>query len=309
MRALEVEKREALAREKEETERALERLDQAHHEIQVLNDRLNEENFRLGTELDVSRRLQRMLLPRPEELAAVDCLDIAAFMESAMEVGGDYYDVLSDADGVCIGIGDVTGHDLESGVVMLMAQSAVCTLVTAQEHDLPHLLDVLNRTMFQNIRRMGCEKNLSFALLAYRSCVALPRDSGAAADGDAVGRLTVVGQHESILILRRSGEVEEIDTMMLGLPLGLVDRIAEYTGLATIDLFFGDLVVLYSDGITEAAAADGALFEVSRPKAELIRHGDKSVEQIKEAVIAAVRSHIGGAPVYDDITLLIIRQK
>lgn len=305
LREMEVEKQVMLIREKEETEQALHSLDQAHHEIQLLNERLNEENLRLGTELDVSRRLQSMLLPRPEELAEVAPLDIAAFMEPATEVGGDYYDVLADGDGVCIGIGDVTGHGLESGVVMLLAQSAVRTLVAAEEHDLPRLLDVLNRAMYQNIRRMGCEKNLSFALLDYR-----PR--GAAENGlpdGAAGRLHIVGQHESVLILRRSGELEELDTLELGLPLGLVDRIGEYTGVASADLAPGDLVVLYSDGITEAENADGALFGVARLKAELQRHAAEDVSAIKDAVIAAVRAHIGAAPVYDDMTLLVIRQR
>ncbi len=304
LRELEVEKREALAREKEETERALADLDVANHEIRMLNDRLNEENLRLGTELDVSRRLQRMLLPRPEELAEVAPLDIAAFMEPATEVGGDYYDVLADGDGVCIGIGDVTGHGLESGVVMLLAQSAVRTLVAAEEHDLPRLLDVLNRAMYQNIRRMGCEKNLSFALLDYR-----PRGADEALPADAAGRLHIVGQHESVLILRRSGELEELDTLELGLPLGLVDDIGAYTGVAVADLRGGDTVVLYSDGITEAADGAGNLFGVGRLKAELLRHAGDDAATVKDALIAAVRAHIGEAPVYDDMTLLVIRQK
>lgn len=306
LRELEVEKREILAREKEETEAALARLDQAHHEINLLNERLNEENYRLGTELDVSRRLQQMLLPRPEELAAVRALDIAAYMEPAAEVGGDYYDVLSDGEGVCIGIGDVTGHGLESGVVMLMTQSAVRTLVTAEEHDLPRLLDVLNRTLFRNIRRMGSEKNLSFALLDYRPREALPQ--GSLEDGVA-GRLTVVGQHESVLILRNGGGFEEVDTLMLGMPIGLVDEIGQYTGVAPIDLFSGDLMVLYSDGITEAVSRDGELFGVERLRAATQAHAAESVEAIKEGVIAAVRDHIGGATVYDDMTLLVARQK
>ncbi len=60
-----------------------------------------------------------------EELAAVQDLEIAGYMEPAAEVGGDYYDVLCHEGVVTIGIGDVTGHGLESGLLMLMAQTAV----------------------------------------------------------------------------------------------------------------------------------------------------------------------------------------
>jgi len=308
LRELEVEKREVLAREKAETERANAELDQANHEITLLNDRLNEENLRLGTELDVSRRLQQMLLPRDEELADIVPLDISAFMEPATEVGGDYYDVLSDGDGVRIGIGDVTGHGLESGVVMLMTQSAVRTLTTSREHDLPRLLEVLNSTLIRNIRRMGSEKNLTFSIVDYRPREALDA-AGETVSGDLGGRITVTGQHESLLIVRRDGGIEELDTLMLGMPLGLVEPIGEYAGTARADLYPGDAVVLYSDGITEATDGEGRMFGIAGLKQVLAGQAGREAAAIKDAVIAAVRRHIGGTPLFDDMTLLVVRQK
>src|SRR5262249_23888414 len=97
----------------------------ANAEITALNAQLQAENLRLGAELEVARRLQKMVLPTATELQAIDELDIAGYMEPAAEVGGDYYDVLSHNGHIKIGIGDVTGHGLESGVLMLMAQTAV----------------------------------------------------------------------------------------------------------------------------------------------------------------------------------------
>ncbi|HEY8380045.1 MAG TPA: HAMP domain-containing protein, partial [Nannocystis sp.] len=110
-------------------------LQRANREISALNERLKEENLRLGAELDVARRLQLMVLPPERELAELDGLDVAGYMRPADEVGGDYYDVLRHPDGVKIGIGDVTGHGLESGVLMLMIQTAVRTLLAAEERD------------------------------------------------------------------------------------------------------------------------------------------------------------------------------
>ncbi|HSF76398.1 MAG TPA: GAF domain-containing protein, partial [Microcoleus sp.] len=97
-------------------------LAQANAEILVLNDRLKVENLRMSAELDVTRRLQQMILPQQQELESIEGLEIAAFMEPADEVGGDYYDVLKHGGKATIGIGDVTGHGLESGVLMIMAQ-------------------------------------------------------------------------------------------------------------------------------------------------------------------------------------------
>jgi sigma-B regulation protein RsbU (phosphoserine phosphatase) len=107
----------------------------------------------MRAELDLVRQMQQLVLPTPDELAAIDDLDIAAFMEPADEVGGDYYDVLH-ADGVVtIGIGDVTGHGLESGILMVMTQAAVRTLQELREADPVRFLGALNRTLYHNVQR------------------------------------------------------------------------------------------------------------------------------------------------------------
>lgn len=94
----------------------------AHRELQRLSEKLKEDNLRLSAEVEVARQLQQMLLPTVQELDQIRELDIACFMLPANEVGGDYYDVLRYGDRTLIAIGDVTGHGLQSGVVMLMAQ-------------------------------------------------------------------------------------------------------------------------------------------------------------------------------------------
>lgn len=262
-------------------------------------DRAQAENVRLGTELEVSRRIQQMVLPTLGELAEIKGLDLAAYMEAATEVGGDYYDILKGENGrVRIGIGDVTGHGLESGVVMLMTQSAVRTLVTCDERDAVRLLDVLNRTIYHNTQRMGCDKNLTLALLDYR-----PEDSDAAA-----GHLRISGQHESVIVVRVGGDVELVDTIDLGLPLGLVDDIGSFVAETSIPLHTGDTVVLYTDGITEAADRDHNLYGLERLCETVRRHADQPAAAIKDAVIADVKRHAGDQPLYDDLTLIVMKQ-
>ncbi len=276
----------------------------AHDEIQTLNRRLAAENLRLGAELDVSRRLQQMILPTEAELAEITGLDVAAFMEPASEVGGDYYDILQEGNGrIRFGIGDVTGHGLESGVVMLMTQSAVRTLVTGEEPDPLRLLDVLNHTIYKNVERMGSDKNLTLALLDYR-----PGPPEGGSDPAVAGHLRVSGQHESVIVVRHGGTVDLVDTVDLGLPIGLVREIKEFVAERTILLYSGDVVVLYTDGITEAADQGHTLYGLERLCEVVSAHWQDCAEAITAAVVADVRRHIGGQPLYDDLTLVVFKQ-
>lgn len=274
-------------------------LEAAGEEIRSLNLILKAENVRMGAELDVSRRIQHMVLPTQEELQGISGLDVATYMEPATEVGGDYYDILPGEGGrVRIGIGDVTGHGLESGVVMLMTQSAVRTMMTSDEGDAVRTLDIINRTLFQNVQRMGSDKNLTLALLDYR-----PGSSG-----EESGHLRVSGQHEFIIIARHGGRIEVVDTVDLGLPLGLVEDIRSFVSELTIPLGPHDTVVLYTDGITEATDATDGLYGLDRLCDVVAAHWQDDAASIKDAVIADVKAHIGVQPLYDDLTLIVFKQ-
>ncbi len=89
-------------------------------------------------------------------------------MQPADEVGGDYYDVLQKHGVLHIGIGDVTGHGLESGILMLMTQTAIRTLVEHGEPDPKTFLTTLNRVILKNAQRMQVDKTLTFALVTYQ---------------------------------------------------------------------------------------------------------------------------------------------
>lgn len=277
-------------------EQRTEALSGAKREIEALNQRLTSENLRMGAELSVSRKLQHMTLPTKNELENIAGLEIAACMASANEVGGDYYDILRHRDRLRIGIGDVTGHGLESGVVMLMTQSAVRTLTTRDENDLPRMLGVLNRTLYDNVQRMGSDRNLTLALLDYQ---VLPTG----------GQLRISGQHESVIIARRSGSLELIDTLELGMPLGLIDDIDDFLGVVELTIAPGDVIVLYTDGITEAADMSHALYGLERLCATIVAQRGETAETIKDAVLADVTRHIGAQVIFDDLTLIVLKQK
>ena len=271
-------------------------LDKANQQILVLNDLLKEENLRMSSELDVTRKLQQMILPKDKELLLIAGLDISGYMESAAEVGGDYYDVLQQNGKIKIGIGDVTGHGLESGMLMIMVQTAVRTLLQHEENDPVRFLDTLNRTIYGNIQRMSSDKNLTLSLIDYEN-----------------GKLTLSGQHEEMIVVRKDGTLERFDTIDLGFPIGLEEEIFDFLAQKQIDLDTGDVVVLYTDGITEAENEARQLYGVER-LCEVVRevvcqNVDASAIAIRHAVIDDLRSHIGTQKVYDDITLLVLKQK
>jgi serine phosphatase RsbU (regulator of sigma subunit)/molybdopterin converting factor small subunit len=264
----------------------------SNQEITALNGRLKDENTRMGTELDVTRRLQEMVLPKEEELQKISPLDISGYMKPATEVGGDYYDVLHHNGHVKLGIGDVTGHGLESGMLMIMVQTAVRTLLESEVSDPLRFMDILNRTIYGNVQRMQSDKNLTLALVDYQ---------------DGVMKLT--GQHEELLLVRSSGRVERIDTIDLGFPIGLEENISDFIANTQVTLDAGDGVVLYTDGITEAENSKGLQYGLDRLCAIVSQHWQKSADVIRQAVVDDLYAFIGEHHIYDDITLLVCKQR
>jgi len=217
-------------------------------------------------------------------------LDISGFMEPAAEVGGDYYDVVPNGEQVVFSIGDVTGHGLESGVIAIMVQTALRTLLASGMHKSRSILEVLNRVVYGNTRRMNCDRNLTLSLLRYEDNL-----------------VTISGQHEEVLIVRADGMLERHDTLELGFPLGLEEDISEFIGESRVPLLSGDVMVVYTDGITEAANSSGVLFGIERlSDAVRISHA-QSADAIRKAVLGSLREYIGGECLLDDISLLVIK--
>ncbi|HVW54577.1 MAG TPA: SpoIIE family protein phosphatase [Rhizobiaceae bacterium] len=267
-------------------------LDKANKEILALNERLETENMRLGAELDVARHIQMLVLPKASELDDIPEIEIAGYMEPAEEVGGDYYDVLQDGGGIKVGIGDVTGHGLESGVLMLMVQSVARALQERGECDPKKFLEVLNRAIYKNIERTNSDKHLTLAFLDYDD-----------------GKMTLTGQHEEVIVLRGRDKVERIDTMDLGFPIGLESDISPFVATRDIPFNSGDVIILHTDGITEAESPGRELFGIERLCESARRHYDGSADAIVRGIIGDVKAHIGTQKIYDDITLVVMRRR
>lgn len=267
-------------------------LAKANDQILNLNDKLKAENIRMGSELAVAKQLQQMVLPNPDELDDIASLDIAAYMVPADEIGGDYYEILHHDGIVTLAVGDVTGHGLESGILMLMTQTAVRTLQETHDQDLAKWLTILNRILYKNILRMKSERNLTLAVLNYYA-----------------GQVSLSGQHEEVLVVRADGTLERFDTMDLGLPIGLTDDIGPFVDSVTLTLDAGDGLVLYTDGITEAQGTHHEQYGLDRLCEAVSHHWSGTAHQIQQAVIADLNQFIGAQRLVDDITLLVVKRR
>jgi sigma-B regulation protein RsbU (phosphoserine phosphatase) len=239
-----------------------------------------------GRDLEIARQIQTSILPRRVD---VEGIEISAGMVPADEIGGDYYDILPVTNGCWIGIGDVAGHGLGAGLIMVMIQSMVMTLVRANEKATPReVVCMLNRLLYENIRgRLNQDDHVTFCLMRY--------------GGD--GQVTFAGAHEEILLWRTTGKYERIATK--GTWLGAVRDVEKATEDQTLQLQPGDLMVLYTDGLIESRSKAGKQFGVERLAALVEQHRSESADAIQRKILARLRRWT--ARQEDDVTVIVVR--
>jgi serine phosphatase RsbU (regulator of sigma subunit) len=241
-------------------------------------------------DLTTARRVHTSVLPTR---IAVDHFDIAARLRPADETGGDYYDVIPCPGGLWIGIGDVSGHGLNAGLIMLMLQSGVGALVRSAPDALPsELLLAANSLLYDNIRHRLLRDD-------FVTCTLLRLWSS--------GRVVFSGAHEDILVLRaRTGAWDTLSPP--GTWLGLRSDTRRQAEDLSDQLEPGDLLVLYTDGITEAMNRSGEQYGLERMRLAIDAAGaGSSAQSICDAVFRAVDDFTTTTTQADDMCLVAVR--
>jgi phosphoserine phosphatase RsbU/P len=241
----------------------------------------------LWGEMEVAKRIQTALLPQNRRVGAYD---VAARMMPAAEVGGDYYDIVEAGEGRhWIAIGDVSGHGVESGLVMMMTQTSILSLV--RENPALGPADVfhhVNGVLLENISRLRASRYMTL------NVVRLEDD-----------RLVLAGKHQDVLVWRRATErVEAISNE--GCWIGVVEDTRLAVHDQAIPMFEGDVVLFFTDGATEAMNAAGELFGEERLAAALARVAAGPLDRALEALFAEIAAF--RADQLDDVTLLLARK-
>lgn len=240
------------------------------------------EKERLAQELALAREIQESLLPHTS--LRVGTLTVAAHFQPAAEIGGDFYDVIRLLGGsLLVAVGDVAGHGLPTGLHMAMMKGALAALVGEGRRG-TDLLDRLNRFL----RAEGAARRMVTVAVAEI-------DTGA-----REVRLTNAGHPPPFLLA--GGEVREVQANSLPLGFSWYDPPAS----ATVSFAPGDLLVLFSDGLVEARPPGGEPLGYAGLQAILLGAVGNTGEGVLGACLAAVEERLGGAPLPDDITIVVV---
>lgn len=276
------------------TENLERKVDQRTEDLKKANELLSRARDELWGEMELAKKLHTILLPREPR---IEGYELAVRSDPAAQVGGDYYDIINCGAVDWIVIGDVSGHGLPAGLVMMMVQSAIRAFLEDNPTVRPRrLLEMVNRVIRENIRRIDENRFMSLSVMALR----------------LGGEFSFCGLHEDILIFRAGAgtvEVRETD----GVWVGMYDDIEGKLFEDAITLGPGDVMLLYTDGILQAWRKDSVrgertpetdMFGLARLIGILESKGRQHPAQILDEIFNA----LDGYNREDDTTAVILKR-
>lgn len=257
--------------------------------IRVENARLAEARLqqeRLERELQLAMEIQQRFQPTAPPV--VPGYELQGISFPCYEIGGDYYDFIEREDGrLVIALGDVSGKGTAAALLMSSLHASVHAQ-TGSHDTLSETISAVNRYLADNIPANR------FVTLFYAEL------------DPASGALSFLNAgHNPPLIVHAAGTVEQLASG--GLPLG-IKRNAEYREGRT-QMQMGDILVIYSDGVTEAASPSGEEFGATRLYEVVSRNIDASAAGVRDRIESALTKFSQGTQAADDITLVIVKRQ
>ncbi len=242
------------------------------------------EKERMAEEVRRARIVQDILLPC--EVPSLDGYNFAVKGSISGDLGGDYYDFIPMSDGkLALVMGDVSGHDIASALVMSMVR-AVLRSQCRIDDDPSRILRATNEVVEEDTPT-GMYLTLFLGIL------------------DPVARTLHYSNagHPYPVLVRSHGVVEHLKTG--GIPIGLHPNVS-YQG-DTTTLEEGDLLVLYTDGLLEVPGADGEFFGQDRLTATLVERASATPTRLVDTVLHRVQTHLGQQRLEDDVAIMVVR--
>lgn len=243
----------------------------------------------LWSEMDLARKIQTVLLPKQVRLSHYD---VAASMVPTDSVGGDYYDMIETGERDWLLIGDVSGHGVTAGLIMMMIQTAVRAIVLGTPATLDTLsparvLARVNGAVHENLQRVSADQYMTITALELGQ-----------------GRVRYSGLHQDILVYRvASDTVERYETR--GMWLGITEDITPLMHDDQIDLAPGDTMLLFSDGISEYFVEGKQMLGVEGLAKRF--HALAAQKLAPAAIVRGLLGPFGAKSAADDMTAVVVR--
>ena len=264
----------------------------ALHNAEFLN--LQIEKSQLDLDLSIASGIQQMLLPR--QAVAFPGLDLDARYIPAQKVGGDLYDIIPLPDGrLGIAVADVSGKGIPASLLMAIVRTTL-RQIAPRFASPARALTELNRSISSDIHG-GLYVTMLYAVVdVARGTVALARAG-----------------HELPLFFRpdpAGGLGQVLFLGSEGMPVGLVpDELFSAVIADRLESFLpGEILVLYTDGVTEAPNEDRKEFSGARLADAVRMHHAKDARALNEGIIDAVQRFVGDSPPHDDFTLVTVKR-
>ncbi|MEM7183829.1 MAG: AAA family ATPase [Spirochaetota bacterium] len=248
-------------------------------------ENVTREKTKVSTQMEIAEQIQTSLLV--EEAHFVD-YEFFPFMQTSDEVGGDYYDLIQRPEGEWFVIGDVSGHGVTAGLIMMMVQTAIHTAIKAIGSSTTpgDILKCVNDVISENVVKMKLDKYMTITLILKQKDVFYHS-----------------GLHENIIIYRsEKREIESLKTY--GSWLGMKHIFDDFP-VNSFELQSGDIILLHTDGITEALDADNNMFNESGLANVLLQNSGEDLPSIKTKILEKLQAYRTD----DDVTLAMLRKK
>ncbi|MBT5016990.1 PP2C family protein-serine/threonine phosphatase [Candidatus Peregrinibacteria bacterium] len=243
---------------------------------------------RISSELNIAQKIQQDLIP--QSAPEIPHLDIIAKTRPAAEIGGDSFDFITKNDRTFMYIGDVTGHGVPSGLVMMIVDTLLHTFADMVENS-QQLLTQVNKYLKPRIQ------STMFMTMVMLQWIHETKEM----------KFTGAG-HETIIHYKAMDNI--VDNMKAGgIALGMVPDNEKLIKEQSIHFHEGDFIVLYTDGITESRNSEGEMFGEKKLVKIIEKNAEKSpsAEALFQRISTEVTHFIGDTIQQDDMTLLVIR--
>jgi len=259
-------------------------LQAAMEELEASNDQLIDARDALWGEMQLAKKIQSVLLPVSPHMKGYE---IKASQITADEVGGDYYDLIQVGGKDWLVIGDVSGHGVPAGLIMMMVQTAIHSVLKSNP-SMPtyELLAIVNFALTENIKRLGESKYMTITVMAQVED----------------GLFNFAGLHQDIIYRADTKKIESVETQ--GIWLGLEDDIKDLLPVDSIRLKNNDIMILFTDGITEALDSSGNMFGQDKMTEYFITNGSNSAAAIHDGILNEIKNFV----ITDDVSLMVIKR-